>query len=127
MDIGIKIKTAREARKMTQEELGIACGTTKQTIFKYETGVVTNIPLDRIEKIAEILGISPVYLLGWDHFPTPRFTVEDVNNTSEESKLIGLYRELNEEGQDKLVDYADDMVRSGKYIKSDEVVVGKEV
>ena len=126
MDIGIKIKAAREARKMTQEELGIACGTTKQTIFKYETGVVTNIPLDRIEKMADVLNISPVHLLGWEHFLTPAFTVENNNSTSEESKLINLYRELNEEGQEKLVDYADDMVRSGKYIKSDEVIVDKE-
>lgn len=126
MDIGIKIKTAREAIKMTQEELGIACGTTKQTIFKYETGVVTNIPLDRIEKMADVLGISPVYLLGWDHFTIPTHEKANDNQTSEESKLIDLYRELNDEGQERLLETADDMVRSGKYIKSDEAIVGKE-
>ena len=52
---------------MTQEELGTICGTTKQSIFKYETGVVTNIPLDRLEKIAEALDISPAFLMGWDN------------------------------------------------------------
>ena len=72
MSIGYRIKTSREAMKMTQEELGSACGTTKQTIFKYETGVVTNIPFDRLEKIAVILNVSPAYLLGWDEPATPK-------------------------------------------------------
>ena len=66
MSIGSRIKSAREAKRMTQEELGAACGTTKQTIFKYETGVITNIPLDRLEKIADVLDIPPASLMGWD-------------------------------------------------------------
>lgn len=65
MNLGSRIKSAREAKGLTQEELGAACDTTKQTIFKYETGVVTNIPLDRVEKIASVLDVSPAYLLGW--------------------------------------------------------------
>lgn len=51
---------------MTQEELGKACNTTKQTIFKYENGVVTNIPLDRLERMADILNVTPAYLMGWN-------------------------------------------------------------
>ena len=54
---------------MTQDELGALCGTTKQTIFKYETGVITNVPLERLEKIAEVLCISPNSLTGWDTPP----------------------------------------------------------
>lgn len=74
MNIGYRIKTARDAKKMTQEELGFACGTTKQTIFKYETGIVTNIPLDRLEKIADILDVSPAYLMGWEEAsPAPKY------------------------------------------------------
>lgn len=52
-------------KRITQEELGASCNTTKQTIFKYENGIVTNIPLDRLERIAEVLGVSPAYLMGW--------------------------------------------------------------
>lgn len=72
MSIGYRIKSAREAKKMTQEELGSACGTSKQSIFKYETGIVTNIPIDRIERIADILDISPAYLMGWEEV-TPAY------------------------------------------------------
>jgi len=70
MTIGARIKTAREHKRLTQEELGALCGTTKQTIFKYETGVVTNIPLDRIERMAAVLDTTPAYIMGWEE-PAP--------------------------------------------------------
>lgn len=65
MTTGARIRSARERLGMTQGELGLACDTTKQTIFKYESGIVTNIPPDRVEKIARVLGVSPAYILGW--------------------------------------------------------------
>lgn len=40
--------------------------TTKQTIYKYEMGVITNIPSDKVEAIAEILKTTPAYLMGWE-------------------------------------------------------------
>lgn len=43
--IGERIKAAREAKGMSQEDLGKSFGATKQTIYKYETGIITNIPL----------------------------------------------------------------------------------
>lgn len=58
-----------------------------------------------------------------------RNTEEKTPNTTEavpgEEHMIALYRELNHEGQEKLIDYADDLVASGKYIKSDSAGLGK--
>lgn len=65
MNLGDNIRIAREAADMTMEELGRRCGTTKQTIYKYETGVITNIPLDRLERIASALNLDPAVMLGW--------------------------------------------------------------
>ena len=53
--MGDRIKRLRESRKMTQEELGKAVGTTKQTIFKYETDKIGNIPYNRLLEIAKAL------------------------------------------------------------------------
>ena len=64
--IGERIKELRENLKMSQDELGKRCGTTKQTIFKYETGIVTNIPMPRIECIAKALNTTPTILMGWE-------------------------------------------------------------
>lgn len=41
-----------------------------------------------------------------------------------EGHMMALYRKLNQEGQEKLLDYADDLVASGKYIKSDKDKLG---
>lgn len=66
MTIGDRIKKLRKDKSMTQEELANHIKSTKQTIYKYENNIVTNIPSDKIEKIAEVLGTTPSYLMGWD-------------------------------------------------------------
>ena len=38
-------------------------------LYKYETGIVTNIPLDKLESIAACLGVAPGYLAGWQGSP----------------------------------------------------------
>lgn len=66
MTKGDKIRIAREAKGLTQEELGAVCGVSKQTIYKYEQGIITNIPSDKVELICSEHDISPVYLMGWE-------------------------------------------------------------
>lgn len=61
MTKGERIKLLREKANMTQEELAKLLNTTKQTIYKYEQSVVTNIPSDRVERIAD-----PPYIMGWE-------------------------------------------------------------
>lgn len=60
-----RIKELREKNKMTQEQLATKLGTSKQAIFKYETGIVTNIPSDKVEMMAKIFNVSPSYIMGW--------------------------------------------------------------
>lgn len=66
MKIGERIKQRREELGMTQISLADVVGTTKQNIYKYENGIITNIPSDKIESIASALGVTPSYLMGWD-------------------------------------------------------------
>ena len=66
LTIGERIRKTRKARKMTLEELAVSVGTSKQTIQRYETGIISNIPSDKIEKISETLSVSPGYLMGWE-------------------------------------------------------------
>lgn len=70
MNVGERIKNIREEKKITQEELAKQIDSTKQTIYKYENGIITNIPSDKIEKIAEFLEVTPSYLMGWDDVDT---------------------------------------------------------
>ena len=66
MTIGEKIKLHRIKLNLTQEELAIAANTKKQTIHKYETGIIANIPAEKIKAIADKLETTPAYLMGWD-------------------------------------------------------------
>ena len=66
MGKGDRIRQLREQKKLTQEELARLLDTKRQTISKYEKGIVTNIPSDRIEAMARILDTTPEYILGWD-------------------------------------------------------------
>jgi transcriptional regulator with XRE-family HTH domain len=75
------IKSLRIAAKMTQGEVAEKIGTTKQTIFKYESGAITNIPLDKVAALATIFNVEPWEILGWEKeeggAPTSKSTPED--------------------------------------------------
>ena len=66
MNKGQRIKSLREKNGLTMEELFKKLGTTKQTIYKYENDIVTNIPSDRMEALSKVLQCSPAYIMGWD-------------------------------------------------------------
>lgn len=70
MTISNKIKRLRKEAKISQVDLAEKLGTTKQTIYKYENGLITNIPSDKIEIMARLFGTTPAYLMGWDETTT---------------------------------------------------------
>lgn len=66
MGIGERIRNLRIERNITQTELASKIHATKQTVYKYEQGIVTNIPYDKIELLARALDTTPAYLMGWE-------------------------------------------------------------
>lgn len=60
------IKNLRTERNLTQEEVGKIIGASKQTLHKYENGIITNIPQDKIESLANLFDVSPSYIMGWE-------------------------------------------------------------
>lgn len=95
MSIGRRIAQARERKRMTMEELAKLCNTTRQTIFKYENDIVTNIPYDRILLLAHALDTTPAYLFGWVEDKTP----DELTLTEGEKDLLALFRLIPEEQQ----------------------------
>lgn len=65
MTIGERIKNMRLKYGLTQDDLASRIHTTKQTIHKYENGIITNIPSSKIMAIANVLNTTPDYLMGW--------------------------------------------------------------
>ena len=59
------LKALRKERHLTLEELARRLGTSKQTIQRYENGIIANVPPEKIEKLAEALAVTPAELMGW--------------------------------------------------------------
>lgn len=55
--IGKKIKTIRESKGLTQDDLGFECGCTKNAISRMESGG-NNFTIKTLLKIAEALDVS---------------------------------------------------------------------
>lgn len=66
MTIGDRIKNRRLSLNMTLEDVAKKVGITRQTVQKYESGVVGNIPSDKIELLATALQTTPSELMGWE-------------------------------------------------------------
>ena len=71
MKIGDKIKTNRQALKLSQEEFGARLGVKKNAVSKWECGRVVDIPASKIKAMAEMFGVRPSYLVDddMDAFP----------------------------------------------------------
>ena len=69
MTIGERIKKIRQDMDLSQVELAEKIGVSKQTLFKYENGIITNIPSDKIEAIARVTGREPAEIMGWEEKP----------------------------------------------------------
>lgn len=112
------IKARRLELGLSQEELAVKVGYSgKSMIAHIERGDV-DLTQSKIVAIANALSVSPGDLMGWDDDPEQLSPAED--------HLLSIYRDLNDEGQEKLVDYADDLAASGRYKKGNSFEVVEE-
>lgn len=91
---GERLRERREELGLTQVEVAEKIGVTAATYCRYETGVLNNIFLDKVIRIAEALKIHPAKLLGWDIDLSPHY------------KAI-VNQELSEEKRKELLQYAE--------------------
>lgn len=61
-----RIRSLRKKRGLSLEQLADMVGTSRQTVHRYETGVIANIPHEKIEALARALGTTPSSLMGWE-------------------------------------------------------------
>lgn len=112
MDIKDIIKLKREELGLTYEELGKMIGVGKSTVRKWETGMIENMRRDNIVALAKALNISPALIMGWKVD-----SEEQTILTKKEKTLIENYKELNDIGKSKLIDYSYDLKGNSNFIK----------
>lgn len=143
MTTGQIIKTLREERGMTQEQVAELMGYShKSSINKIELGK-SDLPQSKLVAFAKIFGVSPCELLGLDPQPATEEQVKEWDNKLNSKlelqnevllieavqkkfgkgsvQLLELFVQLNSEGKAKAIDTLSDLTSIDKYIeKKDE-------
>ena len=110
MTKGQRIKGRREELQISQVQLAERANISKQTLYKYENDIISNIPSDVIEKLSNILECSPAYIMGWndklpfDISPLEKEIILKYRTLSEDSKNIVLRSLGIEEKRDDVID-----------------------
>ena len=98
-------------------------GLNRSSVTGWKNG---SIPKDStIQKLADYFGISKTDLTG-ETFLKVTGPVTPIPASSELQRLSNALEELNEEGREKLLDYAADLVASGRYKKADPAGLGQK-
>ena len=115
MSVGKRIRKVRTDLGLSQVDFANAIGVTKQTLYKYENDLITNIPSDKIEAAAKIGNVSPAFLMGWDD--SDNKSKNHPQLTPDESELLEKYMTLNQIGRAKAREYISDLSENEKYTK----------
>ena len=75
MTVGERIQLSRKRMGMSQVDFAAKINVSKQTLYKYENNLITNIPSYKIEAVANLCHVTPAYLMGWNN---------EANSTSNE-------------------------------------------
>ena len=108
----LREKTGMSARKFAEE-----MGMKYTTYYGYETG--SREPgSDSIVALAKYYNVTTDYILGIEKSPAP---AEADTGDKRLDGIIENYHQLNEDGQQELVDYAEGLTYMPKYKKCDSV------
>ena len=98
-ELSRKIKELRLAKKMTLEQVADIVGVGKSTVRKWETGMIANMKRDKIALLANALGTTPAYLMGWKEDNNKQNSPVEPKLTEGEKMLLELFRQIPEDAQ----------------------------
>lgn len=117
------IRQSRIDHNLTMKELAEKVGVTEATISRWESGEIKNMRRDSILKLAEVLGLRPSTIMGWDEdseeeklyqmqkleqeFPEGVKYIRRANETlspAAKKRMIAIIRTILEEEQDADID-----------------------
>lgn len=101
MTKGQRIRERREQMHFGLTELAERVNITKQTLYKYENDIVTNIPSDKIEELAKVLNTTPAYIMGWEETIEDKIASLPLNEKEmqEAMRFYSYYKKLNPNDQ----------------------------
>ena len=82
-NISSVLKAKRKELGLTLAQIAEKIGVTEATVQRWESGNIKSLRHERIAKLADILGVTPSVLMGWDEptaptLPSPTITEDTV-------------------------------------------------
>ncbi|NCC15664.1 MAG: XRE family transcriptional regulator [Clostridia bacterium] len=71
MDVGQRMRECRIKKGLTVDELAEKLSKNRATVYRYENGDIENLPITILEPIANALGTTPSFLMGWAENSAP--------------------------------------------------------
>ena len=96
-----RIKTLRQEKNLTLEQVAAVVGVGKSTVRKWETGMIANMKRDKIASLAKALGTTPEYLMGWEE---KKDSPGERTLTEGERAMLELFRLIPEDRQQAALD-----------------------
>lgn len=122
-----KLHNKRIETGLSIEELAEASGISVSEIKNYEYGISKPKNENQIQMLAKALNTEYFNLLADDtsaiKVADSGFNgnpISDSKKSHSENLLISNFNSLNKQGKDKLLEYSDDLVSSGKYLKTEQ-------
>lgn len=94
-----RIKTLRQEKGLTLEQVADVVGVGKSTVRKWETGMIANMRRDKIADLAKALGTTPAYLMGWNEEEEKKNSPSEPSLTEGEKMLLDLFNRVPEDQQ----------------------------
>lgn len=101
---------------MTQDDLSTLLGVNKSSIQKYESNAVSNLKKDTIRTLCQHFKMPPWVFI----FPELLEDEDELMRMKYENDLLEnvIYAlVLNQDGKEKVLEYAQDLIASEKYLK----------
>lgn len=128
MKIGERITRRREELGYSVDDLAAKIGKNRSTVYRYENDEIENFPVSALSSLAEALGVSPAWLMGYDVPQDKLFhgefltmfgekQIKEAELTASEQSLLTVYRTLNPQGQGEVNKYADYCATKPEYQK----------
>ena len=94
-----RIKELRQEKGLTLEQVADIVGVGKSTVRKWETGMIANMKRDKIASLAQALGTTPAYLMGWKEEEGKKISPDELVLTEGEKVMLELFRAIPEDQQ----------------------------
>lgn len=122
MSVADRLKEFRIKSNLTLQEAGDLVGTTKQNLYKYENGIITNIPIEKIEKLAEIYNTTPIEILDWKKYTDVKTSQESAfYNYLPYGVSAGVPEELDLFDQFEKIEISDSIM--GPYANEEDILI----